>query len=849
MATAGSIVIDLLLKSGSFSTDTQRSAKELAKLKKEALDAGRALGESIRNVAAAAGVGISVAAFTNMITASIDAADHLNDLSKKTGIAVETLGGIGFAAKQAGGDLDSAAAGIGKLNKTIAEAAAGNKEAGGAFKALGINVLDAAGNTRKADDIFAEVADRFQEFEDGPEKSAIALKLFSKAGADLIPLLNDGGAALRKNVEYFKQYSGVTQQVAEDADAFNDTLEKIRLLSGAAGNTIASDLLPSLQVIADEIVRFKESGDGFKGIADGITSLFKVVVSAGADVGFVLLSIGREIAAVAASLVALANFDVDGFNAISDAVKEDGKRARKELDDFKRRLNTDLGSLPQASYSNEGRAATKTKRAAPRLTDTGAESEEAARLKKNLDGQVKLIQEFASQQKEAFEFANKYLDGVYASGTISLERFFADEKTIRDANLQAQLDSYDKQIKALQDFRAKTGKGADRQDADNKIAEAQQKRAGAVQKAAQDEIIAEQARQRAIRDTQDQYTSFIATVDKLKGDDAGAAALDIAKQVRDAGELVAKAGGDPKLVQQYQAQLEGIAALTAAQKEYGKLLEQQSKTEQNLLLDAQNSGAGELATLAGVRDSRQQAITQLADMAAKAQAVADTLNTDESKKFADDLALAFRKANAEIDPLAQKFNAIFENQFGDAFSGFITGSTSAKDAFKQFASSVISDIARIASQQLAQTIFGQSNGQGGIGALLSGLFGSGSAGSTIAGNDIALAFADGGRPPVGRASLVGEKGPELFVPNTSGTIVPNHLLGGGSGGDSTSVQVLPPPGMPISAQASTERQPDGSKLIKLALTAFQADVRNGGGSWDAIAGRGGLKPQLPRRGR
>ena len=41
-----------------------------------------------------------------------------------------------------------------------------------------------------------------------------------------------------------------------------------------------------------------------------------------------------------------------------------------------------------------------------------------------------------------------------------------------------------------------------------------------------------------------------------------------------------------------------------------------------------------------------------------------------------------------------------------------------------------------------------------------------------------LSFANGGRPPVGKASLVGEKGPEMFIPSRSGTIIPNHQLGG-----------------------------------------------------------------------
>lgn len=49
-------------------------------------------------------------------------------------------------------------------------------------------------------------------------------------------------------------------------------------------------------------------------------------------------------------------------------------------------------------------------------------------------------------------------------------------------------------------------------------------------------------------------------------------------------------------------------------------------------------------------------------------------------------------------------------------------------------------------------------------------------------------FAAGGRPPVGKPAIVGEKGPELFVPRQAGTIIPNHELGGG-GGVSVSVNV------------------------------------------------------------
>jgi len=58
------------------------------------------------------------------------------------------------------------------------------------------------------------------------------------------------------------------------------------------------------------------------------------------------------------------------------------------------------------------------------------------------------------------------------------------------------------------------------------------------------------------------------------------------------------------------------------------------------------------------------------------------------------------------------------------------------------------------------------------------LFGN-AGGSTVTGGLFKfLGFANGGRPPVGKPSVVGERGPELFVPDSSGTIVPNHNLGG-----------------------------------------------------------------------
>ncbi len=118
-----------------------------------------------------------------------------------------------------------------------------------------------------------------------------------------------------------------------------------------------------------------------------------------------------------------------------------------------------------------------------------------------------------------------------------------------------------------------------------------------------------------------------------------------------------------------------------------------------------------------------------------------------------------KKAKTETDGLKTQFAEIGEtigSQITDALVGAINGTKSLGEA------------ARNVLNNLANSIL-----KSGINSLLGGVFG----GTKIGGF---LGFANGGRPPVGRPSIVGERGPELFVPSSAGTIIPNNQLGGGS---------------------------------------------------------------------
>jgi len=102
-----------------------------------------------------------------------------------------------------------------------------------------------------------------------------------------------------------------------------------------------------------------------------------------------------------------------------------------------------------------------------------------------------------------------------------------------------------------------------------------------------------------------------------------------------------------------------------------------------------------------------------------------------------------------------------------------------KLSFSDLARSIISDLIKIQLKAQATSLFQSS----GIGGFFSGLFGGGGGAKPAFGS---TAFwggkAEGGDVSSMNSYMVGERGPELFVPKTSGTVIPNNQLGSMGGG-------------------------------------------------------------------
>lgn len=243
-AQIGALNVSLGLNSAQFTSGLTKASKGLNKF-------GVQLTLGLETVANQ--LGRVVGAIPRAIKASIDHADALSKSAQKAGTTVEALSRLEYAAKLSDVSLESLTGGLQKLSKSMVEAAQNsNSSPAKAFAALGVAVKDSAGNLRDTDVVFAELAEKLSRVEDGALKTAIAQRVFGKSGAELIPLLNEGAAGLKKWAdESDRTGNTITTKTAKAAEKFNDTLTRLSEILRGVINQMMEAVLPSLQALAD----------------------------------------------------------------------------------------------------------------------------------------------------------------------------------------------------------------------------------------------------------------------------------------------------------------------------------------------------------------------------------------------------------------------------------------------------------------------------------------------------------------------------------------------------------------------------------------------------------------------
>lgn len=198
---------------------------------------------------------------------AIQIQDDMGKMAQKVGLSVEELSALKHVADLSDLSLEQLSTGVGILSRNMLEAAQGSKEQRQNFALLGVEVKNAGGTLRSSGAILEDIANKFQALPDGAFKTAMSMQLLGRSGKEMIPLLNMGGTEIRRMMEEAQKLGIVISgDTARAAEHFNDNLTRLRAGVQGLAFRIAEDLLPKLNELSDQAVKWAKEG-GIKELA------------------------------------------------------------------------------------------------------------------------------------------------------------------------------------------------------------------------------------------------------------------------------------------------------------------------------------------------------------------------------------------------------------------------------------------------------------------------------------------------------------------------------------------------------------------------------------------------------
>ncbi len=260
--------LELFDQAGKKVGDLGRAAKDAEQSFSLFSAKGAAASVAVAGLAAAA-TGFAVAAGAakagmDAFTAGVARGSAFNDLSQRLGVSVETLSKLELAAKTSGVSLDGLGSGIQQLSRNMVEAASGGKEAQAAFAALGISAAEL--KSLNTEQVLGKIADSFAGANDGAAKTTIAMQLLGRAGAQMIPLLNEGSAGLQRFGELSERLGlTMTQDMAAAFDSIGDSMDILGSAVEGVQSQFAIGMAPALAEVSEALVNLVAD----MGIANG----------------------------------------------------------------------------------------------------------------------------------------------------------------------------------------------------------------------------------------------------------------------------------------------------------------------------------------------------------------------------------------------------------------------------------------------------------------------------------------------------------------------------------------------------------------------------------------------------
>lgn len=198
-------------------------------------------------------IGLATGAVARFTMGLLDSIGGIGEAAAKLGVTNAEFQRLDVLAKQNATSVEALGTAFRTLGKQASDP---TKDSAAAFKELGVQTKDSAGQLKSRQDLFFETAGALADVSSETQRAALAQQLLGRSGTEMLPMLAAGRAGLDAQREALMKMAVVSDDAIKRADDFGDNLEilKTELLAGLAPALVK--LIPLFRGAFDLLTRF-----------------------------------------------------------------------------------------------------------------------------------------------------------------------------------------------------------------------------------------------------------------------------------------------------------------------------------------------------------------------------------------------------------------------------------------------------------------------------------------------------------------------------------------------------------------------------------------------------------------
>ena len=645
--------------------------------------------------------------------------DAISDLSDATGLSIGNIARLREGMEAAGGEAENAGKMITSFYQAVDKAAQGTEASQKALEKVGITFDDLSKLSEK--DLLSKALKTLSEMPAGAERTAAGMEVLGKAFRNINPQILE--EAFRSG--NFDQAEEALKKMGDLADKTKANMLQLQMAGAQVFSSMLSALEPLIGKVEEGRLSFEQAEKAIKlvGVAIGIAFGIKVVTTI-ADIVKIMQSLNAAMKANVAIQTALQALQGPKGWAVLAGSAVAATAAiialNKAMDENGEKTGAKPGETPTAQPEPTGPA---------RKTQFYSDEELKAR-KVALTTAEQTTQQLIQQNTEAQKYQ------TIINGTIGMMTEQADRVK---ATAQLEQDAHNKILDLNKQIEVEKSKG---RGTNQGVIDELQKQKAEVEKnleATKKLKLEELERLQALtKQRMELETQGMRIQNQLDNQKQTSAQL-IQDKVIGGSLTQEQAARETELS---NIRLDGLKKVEALQNQIARSTSQIEKDELQNRISLEQEQTNVMITQAKTRYEQIDKLRQSSEAGAISA-------LEQLTRSVDPFVLAQNRVNTLFSSMTSSIDKFVE-----------TG----KFSFTDFSNSIIRDILKVELKASATKLFTSAFGKGGVFSNL-------------------LGFETGGTPPVGVPSIVGERGPELFIPNTPGKIVPTNQISKSGIGD------------------------------------------------------------------